>query len=492
MQTKLIGNKIIDESRQGEALIFSSASGKRGDKLVFLESYGCQMNFSDSEIVASILADKGYSTTSDYKEADLILINTCAIREGAEQRVRGRLREFNGLKRKNPKLMVGVLGCMAERLKSKFLEEEKIVDLVVGPDAYRDLPSLIEKVEDGQKAVNVLLSLEETYADINPVRLSSNGVTAFISIMRGCDNMCSFCVVPFTRGRERSRSPQSIVEEAKNLFENGYREITLLGQNVDSYLWHPEYSSKKDINKADEILSSSSRSIRREAVTFAQLLEKVANISPELRVRFSTSNPQDMTDEVLHMIARYENICKYIHLPVQSGSTSVLRRMNRGYTREQYMQRINAIRKIIPGCGISTDIITGFCGETEEEHAETISLMNEVRFDYAYMFAYSERPGTLAQKKYKDDVPEQTKKERLQEIIKLQMQHSSENIKNGLGKVHRILIEGFSKKSAEKLYGRNSQNVVVVFPKGNYNKGEYVNVLIKEVTPATMLGEVVN
>lgn len=493
IQTKLTVNKVIDKSRQGEALTFSYSSGIQRDKLLFIESYGCQMNFSDSEIVASILADKGYSTTTDYKEADLILINTCAIREGAEQRVRGRLREFNGLKRRNPKLMVGVLGCMAERLKSKFLEEEKIVDLVVGPDAYRDLPNLIEKVEDGRKAVNVLLSLEETYADINPVRLCSNGVTAFISIMRGCDNMCSFCVVPFTRGRERSRSPQSIIEEAKTLFENGYREITLLGQNVDSYLWHPEYLSKKEINKAEQALSScAGRRIKEEAVTFAQLLEKVANISSDLRIRFSTSNPQDMTDDVLHVIAKYENVCKYIHLPVQSGSTSVLRRMNRGYTREQYLQRIEAIRKIIPECGISTDIITGFCGETEEEHAETISLMNKVRFDYAYMFAYSERPGTLAQKKYKDDVPEQTKKERLQEIIKLQMQHSSENIKNGLGKVHRVLIEGFSKKSAEKLYGRNSQNVVVVFPKGNYNKGEYVNVLVKEVTPATMLGEVVN
>ncbi len=469
-------NKVIDEARQGEALLMESS----GEKKMFLESYGCAMNFSDSEIVASILSGKGYSTTADFNEADLILINTCAIREGAEQRVRGRLKTFNMLKKKNPKLMIGVLGCMAERLKSQFLEQEKIVDLVVGPDAYRELPNLIQSVEGGQKAVNVLLSLEETYADINPVRLDSNGVTAFISITRGCDNMCSFCVVPFTRGRERSRDPQSIVEEARQLFENGYREVTLLGQNVDSYLW-ANGKAKKELN--DEEIKNS--------FSFANLLEAVAKVSPDLRIRFSTSNPQDMTDDVLHAIAKYENICNYIHLPVQSGSSAMLDRMNRGYSREKYLERISAIRRIIPDCGISTDIITGFCGETDNEHADTLSLLKEVKFDFAYMFAYSERPGTLAQKKYKDDIAEEIKKKRLQEVIDLQMEHSSERTKKGLGNVHRVLIEGVSKKSKDRLYGRNSQNTVVVFPRGNHNKGEYVNVLVNEVTPATMLGEVI-
>ncbi|HEY4797812.1 MAG TPA: tRNA (N6-isopentenyl adenosine(37)-C2)-methylthiotransferase MiaB [Bacteroidia bacterium] len=477
MQTDNLEKREMDEARQGEALVLNSSSGSRK---LFLESYGCAMNFSDSEIVASILSGKGYSTTADFNEADLILINTCSIREGAEQRVRGRLKTFNSLKKKNPKLLIGVLGCMAERLKSQFLEEEKIVDLVVGPDAYRQLPGLIENVEGGQKAVNVLLSLEETYADINPVRLDSNGVTAFISITRGCDNMCSFCVVPFTRGRERSRNPESIVAEAKNLFEQGYREVTLLGQNVDSYLW-ANGKAKKELKEEGT----------NSAFTFADLLEAVAKVSSDLRVRFSTSNPQDMTDDVLHAISKHENICKYIHLPVQSGSTTMLERMNRGYTREKYLERISAIRRIIPDCGISTDIITGFCGETEAEHADTISLMNEVRFDFAYMFAYSERPGTLAQKKYKDDVAEEVKKKRLQEVIDLQMAHSSERTKKGLGKIHRVLIEGVSKKDKNKLYGRNSQNTVVVFPQGNHNKGEYVNVLVKEVTPATMLGEII-
>ncbi|MBI3500483.1 MAG: tRNA (N6-isopentenyl adenosine(37)-C2)-methylthiotransferase MiaB [Bacteroidetes bacterium] len=482
----IYGNKVIEEAKQGEALMLSTSplvEGRGEVKKLFLESYGCAMNFSDSEIVASILSGKGYSTTADFNEADLILINTCAIREGAEQRVRGRLKTFNTLKKKNPKLMIGVLGCMAERLKEKFLEQEKIVDIVVGPDAYRDLPNLIESVEGGQKAVNVLLSLEETYADINPVRLDSNGVTAFISITRGCDNMCSFCVVPFTRGRERSREPESIVNEAKNLFEQGYREVTLLGQNVDSYLWAGG-KAKKELNlQGFQNLEG--------CVTFAQLLEMVAKVSPDLRIRFSTSNPQDMTDDVLHTIVKNENICNYIHLPVQSGSSTMLERMNRGYRREKYLERISAIRRIIPDCGISTDIITGFCGETDEEHADTISLMKEIKFDFAYMFAYSERPGTLAQKKYNDDVPEELKKKRLQEVIDLQMEHSSERTKKGLGKIHRVLIEGVSKKSSERLYGRNSQNTVVVFPRGNHNKGEYVNVLINEVTPATMLGEVI-
>lgn len=451
------------------------------------------MNFSDSEVVASILSNKGFSLTKDYFQADLILINTCAIREHAERRVRGRLQEFSSLKRKNPSLLIGVLGCMAERLKSKFQEEEKIIDIVVGPDAYRDLPDLIDKAwqvnnlsGERQRAVNVLLSLEETYSDISPVRLNSNGVTAFISITRGCDNMCSFCVVPFTRGRERSRDPESIMNEAKNLFEQGYREVTLLGQNVDSYLWHPEHSSKKEINKSTNLTGL------MNVVSFARLLELVAQISPDLRVRFSTSNPQDMTDDVLHTIVRYENICKHIHLPVQSGSTAVLERMNRGYTREKYLERISAIRRIIPDCGISTDIITGFCGETEEEFSETTSLMEEVKFDFAYMFAYSERPGTLAARKYKDDIFEAIKKRRLQQIIAIQQKHSAERTKNGLGKIHRVLIEGVSKKSDEMLFGRNSQNTVVVFAKGNHKKGEYVSVLAKECTPATLIGEVIN
>jgi len=469
-------NKVIDESRQGEALLMETL----GEKKMFLESYGCAMNFSDSEIVASILSGKGYSTTSDFREADLILINTCAIRDGAEQRIRARLKQYNAIKRKNPKLMIGVLGCMAERLKEKFLEQEKIVDIVVGPDAYRDLPNLIESVEGGQKAVNVLLSLEETYADINPVRLDSNGVTAFISITRGCDNMCSFCVVPFTRGRERSRDPESILNEARNLFEQGYREVTLLGQNVDSYLW-ASGKAKKELSD-DETKS---------AFTFANLLQEVAKVSPDLRIRFSTSNPQDMTDDVLYAIAKHENICNYIHLPVQSGNTTVLERMNRGYSREKYLERIAAIHKIIPDCGISTDIITGFCGETDAEYADTISLMSEVRFEFAYMFAYSERPGTLAHKKYKDDVAEDVKLKRLQDIIVIQQKHSAERTKQGLGKVHRVLIEGVSKKSSDKLYGRNSQNTVVVFPRENYKKGDYVNVLADDCTLATLIGKVV-
>lgn len=468
---------MIDETRQGETLVLEKTSG---EKKMFLESYGCAMNFSDSEIVASILAEKGYATTSNFHEADLILINTCAIREGAEQRIRGRLKEYNIAKKSNPKLMIGVLGCMAERLKSKLLEEEKIVDIVVGPDAYRDLPNLIESVEDGHKAVNVLLSLEETYGDITPVRLNSNGVTAFISITRGCDNMCSFCVVPFTRGRERSREPESIRKEAKQLFDNGYREVILLGQNVDSYLW-ANGKAKKEVSE-EEIENGTS---------FSDLLEMIALVSPDLRVRFSTSNPQDMTDDVLHTIAKYENICDYIHLPVQSGNTGMLTRMNRGYSREKYLERISAIRRIIPDAGISTDIITGFCGETEQEYTDTLSLMNDVRFDFAYMFAYSERPGTLAHKKYKDDIPEKIKKVRLQEVIALQQKHSAERTKQGIGKIHRVLIEGVSKKSAERLYGRNSQNTVVVFPKRNYKKGEYVNVLAKECTLATLIGEVI-
>lgn len=469
--------KTIDETRQGEAIVLPNLLGQ---KKLFLESYGCAMNFSDSEIVASILVGQGYSTTTDESEADLVLINTCAIRENAEQRVRQRLTEFKKRKKENPSIIVGVMGCMAERLKAKFLEEEKIVDIVVGPDAYRDLPKLIETVEGGQKAVNVLLSREETYADISPVRLGSNGVTAFISIMRGCDNMCAFCVVPFTRGRERSRDPQSIVEEAKDLFARGYREVTLLGQNVDSYLYAGG-GLKKEITEEQ----------KKTATTFANLLEMVALVSPELRVRFSTSNPQDMTDDVLYAIAKHENICNYIHLPVQAGSTSMLTRMYRGYTREKYLDRIAAIKRIIPDCGISTDIITGFCGETEEEHQATLSLMEEVRNDFAYMFAYSERPKTFAEKNMKDDVPENIKLKRLQEVIDLQLKHSAEKVKAGVGKVHKVLVEQFSKKSKEMLSGRNSQNTVVVFPKGNFKKGDFVNVLATKCTGGTLIGEAV-
>lgn len=444
-----------------------------------LESYGCQMNFSDSEIVASILGEVGFSTTRDAEEADVVLLNTCAIRDNAEQRVRGRLQFFQHQKKYKPSLVVGVLGCMAERLREKLLEEEKLVDLVVGPDAYRDLPNLIEQVDSGQKAVNVLLSREETYAEISPVRLDSNGVTAFISIMRGCDNMCSFCVVPFTRGRERSRDPRSIVREAQELFEKGYREVTLLGQNVDSYKWN--ITNKGEIKDESE-----------PTVNFAQLMAMVAEVNPDLRVRFSTSHPKDMTDEVLHTMAAYENICNYIHLPVQSGNNAVLKRMNRGYTREWYLERIAAIRTIIPGCAISTDIIAGFCGETEAEHQETLSLMEEVRYDMAYMFKYSERPRTLAERKFSDDVPEDEKGRRLQEIIRLQQQCASESTARMAGGTFRVLVERTSKKSEEELCGRNSQNTMVVFPKGNLKPGQYVDVKTTGCTAVTLLGEVVN
>lgn len=472
-------NKIIDESKQGEAL-FIENKVSNGKKL-FLESYGCQMNFADSEIVASILMDKGYTTTQNFEEADVIFVNTCAIRENAESRVRNRLNDFKRVKKRNPKVLVGVLGCMAERLKTQFLEQEKLVDIVVGPDAYRDLPNLIEEAEDGRKAINVILSKEETYADLTPVRLQSNGVSAFISITRGCDNMCSFCVVPFTRGRERSRDPESIIKEAKEAFAAGYREVTLLGQNVDSYIWAGGGLKK-------EILTEEQKA---EAVTFAKLLEMVALVDPELRVRFSTSHPKDLTDDVIHTIAKHENICKYIHLPVQSGNSRILEMMNRGYTREWYLERIATIKRIIPDCGISMDIITGFCSETEEEHKDTLSLMEEVKYDFAYMFMYSERPKTLAERKYKDDVPEEVKKRRIQEIVDLQREHSGIRTAEAVGKVHRVLIEGFSKKSEDMLMGRNSQNAVVVFPRGNHKKGEYVNVLATECTSSTLIGKVV-
>ncbi|MCA5006016.1 tRNA (N6-isopentenyl adenosine(37)-C2)-methylthiotransferase MiaB [Sphingobacterium bovistauri] len=469
--------KTHDETRQGEAVELAP-TGKADGRKLYIESYGCQMNFSDSEIVASILIDEGFETTKDYKEADVVFINTCSIRENAEQRVRKRLKEFEFVKSKKPGLIVGVLGCMAERLKAKFLEEEKLVDVVVGPDAYRDLPNLINKVEDGNKAVNVLLSREETYADISPVRLNSNGVSAFISIMRGCDNMCSFCVVPFTRGRERSRDAVSIVKEAQDLFNAGYREVTLLGQNVDSY----KYTA--NVAEGQEPLPT---------VNFANLLELVAQVSPELRIRFSTSHPKDITDEVLHIMAKYENICNYIHLPVQSGNSRVLDIMNRTYDREWYMERVDAIRRIIPGCAISTDVITGFCTETEEEHAETLSMMDYVKYDFAYMFAYSERPGTLAAKRFEDDIPEEVKKRRLTEVVDKQQIHSLERMSQHVGKVHKVLIEGFSKRSDQDYCGRNDQNAMVVFPvDARYKVGDYVNVLGENCTSATLIGKIVD
>ena len=477
---EMMENKTLDENRQGEVLLIED--GNVGGKKLFLESYGCQMNYSDSEIVASILSKDGYSTTDKAEEADVILVNTCAIRDNAEQRVRQRLKDFKKLKKKNPDMLVGVLGCMAERLKTKFLEEEKIVDMVVGPDSYRDLPNLIGQAEDGHRAINVILSKEETYADITPVRLGSNGVSAFISIMRGCDNMCSFCVVPFTRGRERSRNPESILAEARDLFDKGYREVTLLGQNVDSFLWSGGGLKKETLT--DEQKANS--------VNFAQLLEMVALVHPDLRVRFSTSHPKDMTDDVLHIIAKYENVCKYIHLPVQSGNSRVLDMMNRGYDRTWYSNRIESIKKIIPECGISTDVITGFCSETEEEHQDTISLMESVVYDFAYMFFYSERPKTLAERKYPDDIPEEVKKRRLAEVIDVQRAHSAIRIKGMVGKTYRVLVEGISKKSDEMMMGRNSQNAVVVFPKENCKKGTYVNVFVDNCTSTTLIGKVID
>lgn len=468
--------KEIDESVQGAATMIEDKGA--GVKKMYIESYGCAMNFSDSEIVASVLQKAGYATTRNFEEADVIFLNTCSIREKAETTVRNRLKAFKALKDTKPGLIVGVLGCMAERMKQSLLEEEQLVDVVTGPDAYRDLPRLIEEVHGGQKAVNVLLSRDETYADINPVRLDASGVTAFISITRGCDNMCSFCVVPFTRGRERSRNPLSIVAEARDLFSKGYREVTLLGQNVDSYRWN--------ISKKGEIVDPNI-----PTTNFAQLLEMVAKVNPDLRVRFSTSHPKDMTDEVLETMAKYENICKYIHLPVQSGNTDVLKKMNRGYTREWYINRIDAIRRIMPDCAISTDIITGFCGETEEEHKETLSLMDYVRYEYAYMFFYSERPKTLAERKYEDDIPLDVKKRRLTEVVDKQRQHSLERNQDYVGKTYRVLIEKVSKKSDQELSGRNSQNAMIVFPRGDHKIGTYVNVKVTDCNSATLLGEVV-
>lgn len=460
-----------DESRQGE--VFNDVAFKDGGsrRKFYIESYGCAMNFADSEVVASILQEAGFTSTGNYSEADLVLVNTCSIREKAEQTIRSRLHIFRQAKRANRSMMIAVLGCMAERLKSKFLEEEKLVDLVVGPDAYRSLPGLIEEADGGQKAVNVLLSRDETYADIAPVRLNSNGVNAFVSIMRGCNNMCSFCVVPFTRGRERSRNPVSVIAECRDLFEKGYREVTLLGQNVDSYHWHSGIEGEKGVG-------------------FANLLETVAKISPMLRVRFSTSHPKDITDDVLYTIAGHENICNYIHLPVQSGSSRVLQRMNRTYTREWYLSKIRRIRELIPDCGISSDIIAGFCGETEEDHQETLSLMRESRFDMSYMYFYSERPGTLAARRYADDVPETEKKKRLDEIVKLQNRLSRESNMNDIDTISKVLIEGDSKKSGNAWAGRNDQNKVVVFPKSDpgFKKGDYVLVKIDQCTGATLIG----
>ena len=466
-------SKVHDEARQGEAVSPDSGDIVTYHRRFYIESYGCQMNFSDSEIVASILNKEGFGATRNAEEADLIFLNTCSIREKAEQTVRKRLTEFKKLKKLRPGLLIGVLGCMAERLKAKFLEEEKLVDIVVGPDAYRALPELIIEADGGQKGINVLLSREETYADISPVRLNSNGITAFVSIMRGCNNMCSFCVVPFTRGRERSRDALSILNECKDLFAAGYKEVTLLGQNVDSYYYLPEADGKP--------------------VTFAMLLEMVALISPDLRVRFSTSHPKDITDEVLHTIANHENICNYIHLPLQSGSTRVLQLMNRSYTREWYMAKVDRIKEIIPGCGISSDVITGFCTETEEDHQDTMKMMEYAQYDMSYMFFYSERPGTLAERRYEDDVTLDVKKRRLQEIVEVQNRLSLKSNQNDLGKEFKVLIEATSKRSEFDWMGRNSQNKVIVFSKSthDYKPGDYVQVKVKDCTQATLLGEIV-
>ncbi|MCO5937359.1 tRNA-2-methylthio-N(6)-dimethylallyladenosine synthase [Mucilaginibacter sp. RB4R14] len=491
----LIPDKVHDESRQGEAFVLEPV-GKHNGRKLYIESYGCAMNFSDSEIVASILAEKGFETTSDFNNADVIFINTCSIRENAEVRVRNRLKEFAGAKFRNPGMVIGVLGCMAERLKAKFLEEEKLVDVVVGPDAYRDLPNLIEQVDSGQKAVNVLLSREETYADISPVRLNSNGINAFVSIMRGCDNMCSFCVVPFTRGRERSRDAYSVVAECKDLFDKGYREVTLLGQNVDSYKWSPTQQPSPEGSvletKADQKVSPAGGDLEG-AVNFANLLEMVALVSPELRVRFSTSHPKDITDEVLYTIAKYDNICNYIHLPVQSGNSRILDIMNRTYDREWYMNRIDAIRRIIPNCAISTDIITGFCTETNEEHNDSVTMMDYVKYDFAYMFKYSERPGTLAAKRYEDDIPEEVKQRRLSQIVAKQQEYSFYRMQARIGKIEKVLIEGFSKKSDKDYCGRSDQNAMVIFPVSEaYKPGQYVNVVVERTTSATLIGRIVD
>ena len=474
--------KEIDETQQGTSLVLEHK--KENTKKLFIESYGCAMNFSDSEVVAAILTNAGYNTTTLLEEADLVLVNTCSIRDKAEQTVRKRLEKYNAVKREiNPKMKVGVLGCMAERLKEKFLDEEKIVDMVVGPDAYKDIPNLLKEVEEGRDAINVILSKEETYGDISPVRLMSNGVTALVSITRGCDNMCTFCVVPFTRGRERSREPQSILEEIKDLWSKGFKEVTLLGQNVDSYLWYGG-GLKKDFDKATEMQQAT-------AVGFDQLLEMVAIQFPKMRIRFSTSNPQDMHEEVLHVIAKYPNVCKHVHLPVQSGSDRILKEMNRLHTREQYLKLIDKIRQIIPESSITQDMIAGFPTETEADHQNTLSLMEAVKYSFGYMYSYSERPGTLAERKMDDDVPEETKARRLQEIVDLQRKHGLERTQEFVGKTVEVLVEKVSKKSNEQLSGRNSQSLVVVFPREDYKIGDFVNVKIMNCTSGTLIGEAI-
>jgi tRNA-2-methylthio-N6-dimethylallyladenosine synthase len=471
--------KIIDESVQGNSL--SLEKNNTNSRKLYIESYGCAMNFSDSEIVASILAKEGFNTTQNLEDADLVLVNTCSIREKAELTVRKRLEKFNAIKKHRPHIKVGVLGCMAERLKSKLLEEEKIVDMVVGPDAYKDLPHLIQEVDAGRDAVNVVLSKEETYGDIAPVRLQTNGVSALVSITRGCDNMCTFCVVPFTRGRERSRNPQSIIEEVNDLWEKGYKEITLLGQNVDSYLWYGG-GLKKDFAKATTMEKAT-------AVDFSNLLQKVAEAQPRMRIRFSTSNPQDMTLDVIRTMATYDNICNHIHLPVQSGSNRILKEMNRLHTIEEYFELVDNVREILPNCAISQDMISGFPTETEEDHQATLAALNYVKYDFGYMYLYSERPGTMAARKLKDDVPAKVKQRRLAEIIALQREHCKFRTSEHLGNIEQVLIEGTSKKSEAHWMGRNSQNTVVVFPKGIYKVGEFVNVMINECTSATLIGE---
>ena len=474
-------DKTIDENKQGNNLVLEQKEGNT--RKLFIESYGCAMNFSDSEIVASILADQGFNTTQNLEEADLVLVNTCSIRDKAEQTVRKRLEKYNAVKRINPKMKVGVLGCMAERLKTKFLEEEKIVDLVVGPDAYKDLPNLLAEVDDGRDAINVILSKEETYGDISPVRLNTNGVSALVSITRGCDNMCTFCVVPFTRGRERSRDPQSIIEEVNDLWNKGYKEITLLGQNVDSYLWYGG-GLKKDFVKASEMQKAT-------AVHFPQLLEMCAKAQPQMRIRFSTSNPQDLTLDVIETMAKYDNICKHIHLPVQSGSNRILKEMNRLHTREEYFDLIDNIRRILPECSISQDMIAGFPTETEQDHQDTLSLMQYVKYNFGFMYMYSERPGTMAERKLEDDVPEAIKKRRLAEIVQLQRELGAEQIEKYINTEVEVLIERESKKSNEQWSGKTSQNIVAVFPKENYKIGDLVKVKVLDCTSATLIGEAV-
>lgn len=480
-ETNVDMEKVIDENKQGTSL--ELALKPENSKKLFIESYGCQMNFSDSEIVASILQKEGFNTTSQLEDADLVLVNTCSIRDKAEQTVRKRLEKYNAVKRQNPKMKVGVLGCMAERLKSKFLEEEKIVDLVVGPDAYKDLPNLIAEVEEGRNAVNVILSKDETYGDIAPVRLNSNGVSAFVSITRGCDNMCTFCVVPFTRGRERSRDPQSILEEINDLAQRGFKEVTLLGQNVDSFLWYGG-GLKKDFSKASDLQKAT-------AVGFAALLELCAKAQPKMRFRFSTSNPQDMSLDVIKTMAKYDNICNYIHLPIQSGSNNILKAMNRQHTREEYFELIDNIKTLLPDCTISHDIICGFPTESEEDHKDTLSLMEYVKYSFGYMFAYSERPGTLAERKMKDDIPEEVKKRRLSEVVELQQKHSLYRSQEFLNQVTEVLIEKTSKKSDAEWSGRNPQNTTVVFPKENYKVGDFVMVKIEDCTSATLKGKAI-